>query len=386
MINVKVITSNNRGFLKDLFNNSWTDIVFHYRTENIYEKVSKKRAILSRLIHLKIFDYLGVFQIIKVKDTENDLYFSYNRFAASDKPYIIYLENPGALMNYCWNRSKYFLARKRIQKLMNDRKLSAIICMSKICENTLGNLYKLPDNLKIMQIYPLVSADKDYGVGEIKTSVYHGTIECLFISARFRLKGGKDIIEVFKALEETDASVHLTIITRLEEMLPEDMEQIQLLHNVTLQDFNLGKDELSEYYKRACLLLHPTRWESFGLIVLEAIKYGCAFIGTDVYAIREMVKDGYNGYLIKPQDKYWNDDGSKEEKMSLETKRRANEGVIDTELVSWMKQKILELVQNRGRLEELCRNAYRYAREGEFSESYITEKWDRILREAAGEK
>lgn len=386
MINVRVVTSNNRGFLKDLFDNCWTDIVFHYGARSIYEKVSKKRVILSRLITLKVFDYLGVFQVIKVRGTEDDIYFSYNRFVASDKPYIIYLENPGALVNYCWNRPKYFLTRKRIHRLMSNRKLRGIICMSKICENTLGNLYQLPDSLKIMQIYPLVSEDKDYGLGEIKTCVYQRIVECLFISARFRWKGGKDIIEVFKVLDATEASVHLTIITRFEDMIPEDMEQIQLLRNVTLRDFNLNKEELSEYYKRACLLLHPTRWDSSPLTILEAIKYGCAVLGTDVYAIREMVKNGYNGYLIQPQDKYWSDDGNTDKERSSEVKRRADRGVIDTELVLWMKQKILELVQDRGRLEELCCNAYRYARESEFSESYITEKWDRVLREAVGEK
>jgi glycosyltransferase involved in cell wall biosynthesis len=55
----------------------------------------------------------------------------------------------------------------------------------------------------------------------------------------------------------------------------------------------------------ADVLVHPTYMESFGMAVLEALSHGLAVIATDVYALREMVVDGENGFLLKPPISVW---------------------------------------------------------------------------------
>lgn len=42
----------------------------------------------------------------------------------------------------------------------------------------------------------------------------------------------------------------------------------------------------------------PSRWEAFGLVAIEAMKYGKPVIASDRGALPELVKDGVNGYVF----------------------------------------------------------------------------------------
>ena len=50
------------------------------------------------------------------------------------------------------------------------------------------------------------------------------------------------------------------------------------------------------------LFVHPSRWEGFGLVFLEAMTVGVPIIGTNVGAIQEIIDDGRTGILVKVDD------------------------------------------------------------------------------------
>lgn len=377
---VKVATANVRGFLKNLFDYSFDDIEFVYEDNTVYEIPSKIRVFLSEMIKWRIFDYLGVFQQIKVDSSDCDALFSYNRFLKTKKPYYIFLENPSALVNYCWNRPKHLIAKKRLNKMLNDANLKGVICMSKTCYSFFSNLYDEPDGLNRIHIYPLIEDDLSYTERDNHIIANGSVLQCLFISSNFELKGGRDIIEVFKKLSEKEYNVHLNIITRESSIRIEDRQIIDSMDNIDLIEFNLSKSELNEYYKKSAVLLNPTRMDSFSLVTLEAIKYGCAIIATDVYAIKEMDKDGYNGYLTKSMYKIWNEDGSRNRIDERHPERTVLSGEVDQKLVEWMFSKICNLYENRNELEVMCNNSLILSRKTDFSEKKIVESWERLIR------
>lgn len=49
-------------------------------------------------------------------------------------------------------------------------------------------------------------------------------------------------------------------------------------------------------------LVYPTRYESFGLPPLEAMAAGCPVVATDIPVVNEMIQNGENGILVKPED------------------------------------------------------------------------------------
>lgn len=64
-----------------------------------------------------------------------------------------------------------------------------------------------------------------------------------------------------------------------------------------------GKDK-EDFLQMADMLVFPTYYfnECFPLVILEAMMYGLPVISTDEGGIRDEVKDGKNGFVVKPQD------------------------------------------------------------------------------------
>ena len=59
---------------------------------------------------------------------------------------------------------------------------------------------------------------------------------------------------------------------------------------------------VAEHYRAADIYLHPSRAESFGLAVLEAMACGTPVVASDVGGIPEIVEDGVSGLLVPVGD------------------------------------------------------------------------------------
>jgi glycosyltransferase involved in cell wall biosynthesis len=60
--------------------------------------------------------------------------------------------------------------------------------------------------------------------------------------------------------------------------------------------------DVAAWYRRAELLVHPVRWEGFGLALLEAMLAAKPVVASAVSSIPEIVVDGENGVLVPPDD------------------------------------------------------------------------------------
>ena len=65
--------------------------------------------------------------------------------------------------------------------------------------------------------------------------------------------------------------------------------------------------EVAKYHNYADIFIFPslstkTGTEALGLALMEAMSSGCAVIGTNVGGIPSLIKNGYNGILVKQKD------------------------------------------------------------------------------------
>jgi glycosyltransferase involved in cell wall biosynthesis len=60
--------------------------------------------------------------------------------------------------------------------------------------------------------------------------------------------------------------------------------------------------DVAAWLRRASLLVHPARWEGFGLALLEAMLSSLPVVATRVSSIPEVVVDGETGLLVPPDD------------------------------------------------------------------------------------
>lgn len=374
---IKTVT-NNRGFLTNLFDVEWDKYQIIYSKNSVYETNNVKHLILSKLIRNRILDYLGVFQIIKNIDSDKvDAYFSYNRFCKiEDKPYIIYLENPLALVHYSTYRPKHIITKSKLKKEFKNSNLKEIVCMSKSCENSFFNIYDVPKELNVQQIYPLIP-DYDYYEGYFKEKSQDRTLNCLYISSSFYLKGGSDIVKSFQ--NNNNKNIHLTIVTKINSINKKDIDIIKGDRRITLLEFKLNKVELDELYNNSHLLLHPTRQDSLPLVVLEAIKRGLVVLGSDLCFMREMVKQGENGFLCETKYKFYLDNGMPNEEIWNNRKKTIYSQYNDDNIIHFLDYYVNYFYSNRDELCSMMVNAHKLSIGKDFGERSIIDKWNNIF-------
>lgn len=116
-----------------------------------------------------------------------------------------------------------------------------------------------------------------------------------------RLTEQKGIDVAIRALAELPDDVVLVV-------LGEGPERAALLRlarelGVEARVFLLGRvPDVAAWLGRATVLVHPARWEGFGLGVLEAMLAGLPVVATNVSALPELVVDGETGVLVAPDD------------------------------------------------------------------------------------
>lgn len=64
----------------------------------------------------------------------------------------------------------------------------------------------------------------------------------------------------------------------------------------------LGRVEPRDWLARADVFVHTSRWEGFGIVLLEAMLAGLPVVATDVSAVPEIVADGRTGFLAPAGD------------------------------------------------------------------------------------
>lgn len=64
----------------------------------------------------------------------------------------------------------------------------------------------------------------------------------------------------------------------------------------------LPADQIDAFYAAMDVMIVPSRWEGFGLVVAEAMRNSCPVIVNCAGALPELVIDGFNGHVIDVRD------------------------------------------------------------------------------------
>lgn len=75
----------------------------------------------------------------------------------------------------------------------------------------------------------------------------------------------------------------------------------ELLHRVQFKG-RVGDRELHQSYADCDVFVAPSRFESFGLVLIEAMMFSKPVVATNIGGFREIVQEGENGYLAPPGD------------------------------------------------------------------------------------
>ena len=375
-----------RGFFKHLMKDPEVKAEFTSEKGALYEINGEKnlRTILKNIARSWIGDILGFIHTPSVTSHSCDLYASSNRFLRVDKPYFIYVENPSGLYHYSLARKRSFLGRRKLQMLVGDKNLKAFVCMSKACHDTFEKVcVEVPDNIILTQIYPLLPDNHlvNERVIEARCRVTE-PLKLLYVAQgdAFLSKGFLEILESFRRIKNSGVkNVYITIVTSFDTVDKDLLSLAQNEDGMTVYDFKFDYEGMQKLYAEHSAMIMPTSHDSFNLTILEGIKAGLPVIGSKLYAIPEMVEDGYNGFLCDPSWWFFDKNNIPNPKVWNHRDKTIFSGVRNERVTSFLYDKILQVNNDRELLLRFSMNSLSKSTQPPFSHDYIVNQWNELI-------
>jgi glycosyltransferase involved in cell wall biosynthesis len=237
---------------------------------------------------------------LKVID-EIELTHSLCRLYVHEKPWILVFDTPILLTYHKKILTKditiFKLARSLTKKLVIAHNCKRIIPFSQAAKGEFLRMFDVPKDL--LEVLP---PGVEVPV-EAKACKKQGCdkITILFVGRNFARKGGFELLNAFYNLCLKYENLHLIVKTGTRFPPPEHWNIYKnIKEKITWICHQINRNELNELYRQADIFALPTRFEPFGLAVLEAMSYALPVVTSNIYALPEIVEHGKTGFLIPP--------------------------------------------------------------------------------------
>lgn len=213
-------------------------------------------------------------------------------------PLIVRLETPVFKLREILGQDSSKLKEYFERKILNNSVFA--IAISKNIGELIKLRYKIPDE-KIKISYLGIK------LPEIKKPLFKkNSYKLLYVGRLEKRKGTTEFIEAIPAILSGNSKISIDIVGKDIPQAPHDTNFQEYFNKIVAGKFKksvkfhgfVTKKKLDNFYADCDIFIAPSRYESFGLIFLEAMVYGKPVIGTKTGAIPEIVKNGKTGLLI----------------------------------------------------------------------------------------
>lgn len=209
-----------------------------------------------------------------------------------------------AFLSIFFKKTKFFFTehsnynRRRSSKIfylpetISYSKYDKILCISEMTKMELAKwVPNVNDRLEVLYggIHirdPYKDATKKYDI-------------ILVGSLRSNVKGVDVLIRAISLISDKISKVAILGDGVLKEELIELAIELGVQNKIC---FLGNKNNVNDFLNESKLFVLPSRWEGFGLAIIEAMSQKIPVIATNVGGIPEIITDGYDGILIEPDD------------------------------------------------------------------------------------
>lgn len=153
---------------------------------------------------------------------------------------------------------------------------------------------------------PIVPPERRWSLAECDPS------RLLFVGRFDRHKGGDVVIDAFRRVAHRFPKMRLWFVGPDDGVIDAHGRHCKLANylaerapDVSARIDYLGRQlnsSIAELRRKAFVTIVGSRYETFGMVVLEAMAYGCPLAATRTGGIVEIIEDGVNGVLARPED------------------------------------------------------------------------------------
>jgi glycosyltransferase involved in cell wall biosynthesis len=123
------------------------------------------------------------------------------------------------------------------------------------------------------------------------------------LDAREKYKGTEMVIDAVAKLSGMSVAVHFNLVGHGDDRSRLEQYAIQkgCAQHITFWG-KLNDADLQAAYKSAAIFVMPSRKEGFGIVFLEAMRYGIPCIGGNHGGVPEVIREGVTGFLVNYND------------------------------------------------------------------------------------
>ncbi len=127
----------------------------------------------------------------------------------------------------------------------------------------------------------------------------------LFVGRLASNKGLLELVEAFRPLAQSDPTARLVLVGGdggMQRPVEQRARSLGLVDRIRIVGHVPSDALLAAAYRESRLVVLPSEYEAFGLVLLEAMAQGKPVVATRVGGIPEFVEDGRAGLLVPPKD------------------------------------------------------------------------------------
>ncbi|CAI1121321.1 glycosyltransferase [Serratia entomophila] len=173
------------------------------------------------------------------------------------------------------------------------RKTDVIVCVSKYEHDEA--IKRGLDERKLKIIYNGVEKPEDIIVEDDTSDEQSSDILNILFVGRIDYQKGFDIVE--QVAKKIGDKCKVVVVGGGVHSNPE----LYQAENIIYAGW-VSKENMASYYLNADVLLMPSRWESFGLVAVEAQSYGLPVVASRCSSLPEVVQEGCTGFLFPVGD------------------------------------------------------------------------------------
>jgi glycosyltransferase involved in cell wall biosynthesis len=291
------------------------------------------------------------------------------------QPYIIEFEHVGALMNFIY-RGK----NKGIKEALIAENCRMIICSSEAARNTLEEFMGRDYNqvsMKTKVVYP--SIDRKLSADLKRQETDRSAIQLLFVGNDCLRKGFEELLTVVERLQMEGRKVYLNVVSNDADKIINEHPKIR---NVWLEKPAFTKKRIiDDFFKKADVFVFPTRQDTFGYVLFDAMSVGLPVIATNQFAVKEIIEDGVDGWLLNLERSVL-DEGYN---YNAEKQKYANGRTIDKGLCKNLYNVLSEICDDISVLENYRGKAvHKFINDGKFSINTRNSELSKLYKQAIG--
>jgi glycosyltransferase involved in cell wall biosynthesis len=120
----------------------------------------------------------------------------------------------------------------------------------------------------------------------------------LFVGRLHERKGLDLLLPIFKkVLDKEEAHLKIVGSGEMEKSLRSQVDKLGIQKNVEFMGY-LSDSDMQNEYSKASFFISPSRYEGFGIVLLEALASGLPLVATNTGISSKVIEENKNGFLV----------------------------------------------------------------------------------------